>query len=158
MSAHVGDALLGIRETDREFRTEPRCRISARATPDFTTAFRTRTTKQNMARAVLCSTSRGSALSDKKGGRSRPVDLFVSGRLMSASYARHAPVGRRDTPPLPAAVDRRRDGRRTSSSATPPGLRLACAATHRQDRSDTLHTKNDWGLRISPSAPTKSIT
>ena len=37
-------------------------------------------------------------------------------------------------------------------------LRLACAATHRQDRSDTLHTKNDWGLRISPSAPTKLIT
>ena len=34
------------RETGR-----PRCRISARATPDFTTAFRTRTTKQNMARS-----------------------------------------------------------------------------------------------------------
>ena len=31
---------------------------------------------------------------------------------MSASYARHAPVGRRDTPPLHSAVDRRRDGHR----------------------------------------------
>ena len=50
-----------IREAEQSFRDwtaryqretgRPRCRISARATPDFTTAFRTRTTKQNMARS-----------------------------------------------------------------------------------------------------------
>jgi hypothetical protein len=69
------------RETGR-----PRCRISARATPDFTTAFRTRTTKQNMARSRA--TARHPAdphQAIKRAAEAPPVDLFVSERLMSAS-------------------------------------------------------------------------